>query len=238
MDLQSNPPPNTGLPPDATAPVADPASPRYAHPSCRLTRQRILDAGKKVFARDGFQGATTREIAREAGVNEVTLFRHFQTREHLLRETILDGLIDIGELVGPESAWKENFPAELERFVQRYYARLLERETLVRAVVGEGARLSPTLRQAMMENKIIPIRAALIQRLQIAREGGFIRSDIDLGCAADSLRDSLHAGMLRYTMYGDQECSIGTYLHTVAAIFLIGVQKHGTPKNSHPTASE
>ena len=38
------------------------------------TRQRLLDAAARVFARSGLEGATTREIAREAKVNEVTLF--------------------------------------------------------------------------------------------------------------------------------------------------------------------
>ena len=52
--------------------------------SVDLTRKRILTAAVRVFSRDGFQGATTREIAREAGVNEVTIFRHFRTREELL----------------------------------------------------------------------------------------------------------------------------------------------------------
>src|SRR5258708_23956024 len=49
-----------------------------------LTRRRILEAAERVFSREGFQGATTREIAREAQVNEVTLFRHFRTRDELV----------------------------------------------------------------------------------------------------------------------------------------------------------
>jgi AcrR family transcriptional regulator len=53
---------------------------RVQNGSVELTRKRILVAAQKVFSRDGFQGATTREIAREAGVNEVTIFRHFHTR--------------------------------------------------------------------------------------------------------------------------------------------------------------
>jgi Bacterial regulatory proteins, tetR family len=42
-----------------------------------LTEQRILAAAELVFSRDGFQGATTREIAQQAGVNEVTIFGIF-----------------------------------------------------------------------------------------------------------------------------------------------------------------
>ena len=44
------------------------------------TRGRLLEAAMQVFARDGLHKATTRVIAREAGVNEVTLFRHSKTR--------------------------------------------------------------------------------------------------------------------------------------------------------------
>jgi AcrR family transcriptional regulator len=46
-------------------------------------RQRILDAAKRVYAAHGFRGATTRLIAIEADVNEVTLFRLFGSKAAL-----------------------------------------------------------------------------------------------------------------------------------------------------------
>lgn len=49
-------------------------------------RERILDAAREVFAQHGSVGATTRRIAEAAGVNEVTLFRHFGSKEALLEE--------------------------------------------------------------------------------------------------------------------------------------------------------
>ena len=52
-------------------------------------QQRILDAALKVFSRDGISGATTREIARVAKVNEVTLFRHFKNKNELLRQAVM-----------------------------------------------------------------------------------------------------------------------------------------------------
>ena len=48
------------------------------------TRDRLLKAAIEVFSIEGYVGATTREIARVAAVNEVTLFRHFQSKEQLL----------------------------------------------------------------------------------------------------------------------------------------------------------
>jgi len=46
-------------------------------------KDRILEAAKSVYAQHGFRGATTRLIAIEAGVNEVTLFRTFGSKAAL-----------------------------------------------------------------------------------------------------------------------------------------------------------
>lgn len=46
-------------------------------------RGRILDAALRVFAERGFHGTTTRALAKEAGVSEALMFRHFPTKEDL-----------------------------------------------------------------------------------------------------------------------------------------------------------
>src|ERR1044072_8860436 len=46
-------------------------------------RDRILEAAKRVYAKHGFRGATTRLIAIEADVNEVTIFRTFGSKAAL-----------------------------------------------------------------------------------------------------------------------------------------------------------
>ncbi len=46
-------------------------------------RQQIMNVAVGLFARKGYQGTTTREIAEEAGVNEALLFRHFPSKENL-----------------------------------------------------------------------------------------------------------------------------------------------------------
>jgi AcrR family transcriptional regulator len=51
-------------------------------------RDRILSAAARVYSQHGFRGATTRLIAQEADVNEVTLFRTFGSKEALIEEAI------------------------------------------------------------------------------------------------------------------------------------------------------
>ena len=43
-------------------------------------REKILLAATALYAETGFRGATTRQIAELAGVNEVTLFRQFGSK--------------------------------------------------------------------------------------------------------------------------------------------------------------
>jgi AcrR family transcriptional regulator len=49
----------------------------------RDRRIQIMEAAKELFARQGFEGTTTREIAQGAGVNEAIIFRHFPSKEDL-----------------------------------------------------------------------------------------------------------------------------------------------------------
>ena len=53
-----------------------------------ISRERILEAAARVYAKHGFRGATTRLIAMEAGVNEVTLFRTFGSKGALLEAVL------------------------------------------------------------------------------------------------------------------------------------------------------
>lgn len=52
------------------------------------TRSRILEAAIDLFSDKGFYATTTINIAKKAGVNEVTLFRHFTNKSMLFQEVL------------------------------------------------------------------------------------------------------------------------------------------------------
>ncbi len=52
------------------------------------TRKSLLEATLRLISEKGYLGTTTREIAREAGVTEITLFRHFGSKERLFEEVL------------------------------------------------------------------------------------------------------------------------------------------------------
>ena len=47
------------------------------------TANRIVEAAVQLFSRQGFAAGSTHEIARLAGVSEVTVFRHFPRKRDL-----------------------------------------------------------------------------------------------------------------------------------------------------------
>ncbi|HKI10046.1 MAG TPA: TetR/AcrR family transcriptional regulator [Nitrososphaeraceae archaeon] len=51
--------------------------------------EEILKAAMKTIVREGYDGATTKLIADEAGINEVTLFRKFHSKENILQAVIM-----------------------------------------------------------------------------------------------------------------------------------------------------
>jgi AcrR family transcriptional regulator len=54
---------------------------RITNEAKQATRRRILDGARRLFARDGFEAAATRDLAREAGIAAGTLFNYFPTKE-------------------------------------------------------------------------------------------------------------------------------------------------------------
>ena len=59
------------------------------------THDKILNAAQKLFARNGYDGTTTKELAEKAGIAEGTLFRHFTNKKAILVEVATNGWIEL-----------------------------------------------------------------------------------------------------------------------------------------------
>ena len=77
-----------------------PGTARRTRPSADATRDRILAAALDLFADRSFEGATTREIAQQAGVSQPSLNYHFRSKDELWRAAV-DGLFaQLGATLG------------------------------------------------------------------------------------------------------------------------------------------
>jgi AcrR family transcriptional regulator len=55
-----------------------------------VIRGLLLDSARQLFAAKGYAGASTREIADQAGVREALIFRHFGNKAGLFRAAVVD----------------------------------------------------------------------------------------------------------------------------------------------------
>jgi AcrR family transcriptional regulator len=96
--------------------------------------RRILEAAVRVFGRHGFAGATTDELAREAGLTKGALYWYFQDKRRLFAETVatvirafeahLAGVPDGEPLLVALGAFGDGHPETL-RFVHRLHGELI-----------------------------------------------------------------------------------------------------------------
>lgn len=116
------------------------------------TRSAILDAAARALGRR--PDAAMGEIADEAGVGRATLYRHFPTRESLLRGVAEAGITELVEAF--DAAHLDDLPAD--RAIARVIAIYLR----------EGAKYAAVIRQAVeycdpadIERTVRPVRAVI-----------------------------------------------------------------------------
>lgn len=187
------------------------------------TRARLIKAATKVFATAGLTGATTREIARVAAVNEVTLFRHFQNKEQLLAAVITEAIALQSQALAHDDNWTQNLHVDLKNYAKLCNQMIEEHEDLIRTFIGEAKRHPQAARLILYETDK-SLRQQLVVYLQKSQDRGAVSSDIDLKASVDSFMGMLLHGILRFsdiptTLDYSREC----YMETCVNLFVRGI---------------
>jgi AcrR family transcriptional regulator len=187
------------------------------------THARLIKAETKVFATAGLTGATTREIARVAAVNEVTLFRHFQNKEQLLTAVITEAIALQAEALAHQDNWTQDLYIDLKNYARLCNQIMEEHEDLIRTFIGEAKRHPQAARLVLYEtDKSLPEQ--LVVYLQKSQEKGTVSSDIDLKASVDSFTGMLLHGILRFSdIPSTLEYSRKCYIETCVNLFVRGI---------------
>jgi AcrR family transcriptional regulator len=137
------------------------------------THRKILQAAIRLFTEQGYAATPTRQIAEEAGVNEVTLFRHFGSKEALFQEAIQANSAVPRLAKGLESEMTGDLAADLTRLGEGFFRTMLERRKAILMTLWEAER-QPEIRPLVAR---IPAaqRRILSVYLQNQIEAGRIR---------------------------------------------------------------
>ena len=110
-----------------------------------ISDDQILQAALDVIAAKGYAGATTRQIAAAAGINEVTLFRRFGNKQKLLIAVVEREAEQFGT---GEVVYTGDLEADLMRIVEFYQRLLRERSKIMMMLMSEVSR-QPELMEIM-----------------------------------------------------------------------------------------
>ena len=149
------------------------------------TRSRILNAAVSEFAEKGYAGATTRGIAARAGVNEVTLFRHFGTKGELLKAVMASAPLG-GALTSELFAALKELPAR-EGLLQlgHQWLEILEQLMIwLRLHLVEQGGLAKEAKERKAHH--FGFRERLAEYLRLKQTAGELRPDIDPAQAAET----------------------------------------------------
>jgi TetR/AcrR family transcriptional regulator, mexJK operon transcriptional repressor len=159
-------------------PLDDPSQ-RPGEGEGRSARKRaaILEAGRAVFMRNGYEGASMDEIAAVAQVSKQTVYKHFVDKESLFTEIITADMESRSqELLGALS--HSDAESDLRHLARRHISSIVKPEVMRmrRMVIGEADRF-PDLARAWAETGIGTGLSKLAERFTELAVRGSLRID-------------------------------------------------------------
>jgi AcrR family transcriptional regulator len=132
------------------------------------TKEKLINATLWLISEKGYLGATTREISRRAGVTELTLFRHFGSKEKLFEEMLKQHTF-LPRLKELKPTLETMDPGDALKMVGiQFLETLKERKSLVKIVLSELNSYPEKVRKVhtTFVDEMVRILAEYLEKLQ------------------------------------------------------------------------
>jgi AcrR family transcriptional regulator len=160
-------------------------------PRSQAAHDAVLKAALRLVTKRGFRAVSVNEIAAEAGVGKMTLYRHWPNKAALVMDSLM-------ELIGSETDFP-NSGSAIERLRQQLDLQVAffrsARGNLIRSLVAE-AQSDPELASAFRERWLDPRREGVRKMMRAAVAEGSLRSDVNIDAAIDLLYGALYYRLL------------------------------------------
>jgi AcrR family transcriptional regulator len=190
------------------------------------TKSALLEAAVEIFAERGFDGATTKEVASRAGVNEGLIQRYF-AKDGLggkagLLQAIIGGLC--GErLTNCRAAGPATSPEiEIAYFLKHEVEQAQSNRDLLRVMLSR-ALLDPALAHTMKQHYNDSRIPFLIERLRPHQANGRLDAKVDLRALAETIAVfAFGLGFMQQLVFAEDRARLETLTASAAQTIIRG----------------
>jgi AcrR family transcriptional regulator len=150
------------------------------------TREALLDAAERLFARQGFASTTIKQIGGEAGVNSALLYYYFADKEALYRAVLerliggmaAEGLRRVHGIDDPRAAVRALVEGQVEMLLSRPHLP----ELMVRELVDHQAMHA----HGAITRHLAALFGAVCEIIRVGQRRGAFRAELEPRLAAIS----------------------------------------------------
>lgn len=123
------------------------------------TKDEILKAASRLFANNGFDGVSMREISNEAGTSLNSIRYHFGSKDDLLANLLQQLCKSVYEtpirILETGAKTKEEFGLKLGLFLNEVLVQMISRKEIIKIAINDGHRVEGNHDYVPQQSKII-----------------------------------------------------------------------------------
>jgi AcrR family transcriptional regulator len=152
--------------------------------STAIRKQQIIDAARKLIIRKGSEHLTVRAMAKEVGLTEAAIYRHFKSKREILSflmNHIMGTMLHDVEQPAPEDSHSLD---TIDRILKHHLSEIEQRKGMSFQIIAEIISLGDKKLNKEVYEKLNLYVDHLRNLLSAGARSGHIRDDIDLGASA------------------------------------------------------
>jgi len=170
------------------------------------SRERLIDAAKRLFAKQGFERTATSAIAHEAGTSESQLVRYFQSKAGLLQAIFDESWQGLNQAIQQVVVAAADAREALVGVLETVIAAFGRDPDLAHLFLFEGRRIRGPSAEVQLSKGFIDFENLLRVLIQRGRKDGSFREELSVFAVASALVGATEA-MIRDRLMGRSPAS-------------------------------
>jgi len=159
----------------------------------QTSRQRLLEAGKSLFSKHGFEQTSTAAIAREAGTSESQLVRYFRSKVGLLEAIFNDNWRELNQVIQSVVMAAKDAREALAGVLECVTEAFGKDPALAYLLLFEGRRIRGATSEIILSQGFVEFDNLLHVLIHRGNRDGTFRSDLNENALASALLGATEA---------------------------------------------